>query len=135
MQPSCVRQDQIPGTSVLFADYLYQFGKLSTFFPYSSWHVDGVSAAAATVSFPAGRRAKIVAALAAQNTDTAALDKLAQPNTVAVITGQQVGFLLGPAYTIFKALTAVRLAEHLNEQGISAVPIFWLATEDHALAA
>ena len=134
MQPSCVRQDQIPGTSKLFADYLYQFGKLSTFFPYTSWHADGVAAVAKTVTFPPERRAKIVAALAAQNHDKTALDKLAQPNTVAVITGQQVGFLLGPAYTIFKALTAVRLAAHLNEQGISAVPVFWLATEDHDLA-
>ena len=134
MQPSCIRQDQIPGTSVLFADYLYRFDKLSTFFPYSSWHVDGVETAAASVAFPSDRRAKIVAALAAQNNETTALNKLAQPDTVAVITGQQVGFLLGPAYTIFKALTAVRLAAHLNENGISAVPIFWLATEDHDLA-
>ena len=134
MEPSCVRQDQIPGTSKLFADYLYQFDKLSAFFPYSSWHADSVAASAQTVSFPADRRAKIVAALAAQNSDKAALEKLSQPNTVAVITGQQVGFLLGPAYTIFKALTAVRLAAQLNEQGISAVPIFWLATEDHDLA-
>ncbi len=86
-----------------------------------------VAAVAKTVSFPPERRAKIVAALAAQGNDAAALEKLAQPNTVAVITGQQVGFLLGPAYTIFKALTAVRLAAHLNEQGIPAVPIFWLA--------
>jgi bacillithiol biosynthesis cysteine-adding enzyme BshC len=134
MEPSCVRQDQIPGTSALFADYLYQFDKLSAFFPYSSWHTEGVAATASKVNFPADRRAKIVAALAAQNSDSAALNKLAEPNTVAVITGQQVGFLLGPAYTIFKALTAVRLAEQLNEQGIPAVPIFWLATEDHDLA-
>ena len=89
---------------------------------------------ASSVSFPAERRAQIVAALAVQNDNPAALGKLAQANTVAVITGQQVGFLLGPAYTIFKALTAVRLAQQLNEQGISAVPIFWCATEDHDLA-
>ena len=134
MQPSCVRQDQIPGTSTFFADYLYQFDKLSAFFPYSSWHADSVVSAAHSVTFPAARRAQIVAALATQNDNSAALNKLAQPNTVAIITGQQVGFLLGPAYTIFKALTAVKLAEHLNEQGISAVPVFWLATEDHDLA-
>jgi len=134
MQPSCVRQDQIPGTSALFADYLYQFDKLSAFFPYSSWQTDGVAAAAKSVSFPADRRAQIVAALAQQNDNSAALAKLAEPNTVAIVTGQQVGFLLGPAYTIFKALTAVKLAEYLNEQGISAVPVFWCATEDHDLA-
>jgi bacillithiol biosynthesis cysteine-adding enzyme BshC len=134
MQPSCVRQDQIPGTSTFFADYLYDFDKLSAFFPYSSWQADSVAPTARSLIFPAARRAQIVSALATQNDNSAALNKLAQPNTVAIITGQQVGFLLGPAYTIFKALTAIKLAEHLNEQGISAVPIFWLATEDHDLA-
>ncbi|MGH9694711.1 MAG: bacillithiol biosynthesis cysteine-adding enzyme BshC, partial [Bryobacteraceae bacterium] len=38
------------------------------------------------------------------------------------------------AYTVFKALTAVKLAAHLTERGTPAVPIFWLATEDHDLA-
>ena len=134
MEPSCVRQDQIPGTSALFLDYLYDFGKLRAFFPHDSWQVDGVASAARGLVFPAARRAQMVAALASQNDDSAALKKLAQPNTVAVVTGQQVGFLLGPAYTIFKALTAVRLAADLNEKGIPAVPIFWCATEDHDLA-
>jgi bacillithiol biosynthesis cysteine-adding enzyme BshC len=60
--------------------------------------------------------------------------KLSQPGTVAVVSGQQVGLFSGPAYTIFKALTAVKLAETLEGQGIAAVPIFWLATEDHDLA-
>src|SRR5262249_36236287 len=51
--------------------------------------------------------------------------------TVAVVTGQQVGLFSGPAYTIYKALTAARLARDLAQRGIPAVPIFWLATEDH----
>lgn len=134
MEPSCVRQDQIPGTSTLFLDYLYDFGKLRAFFPHDSWQADAVASSAKELTFPATRRAQLVAALASQNDDSAALHKLAKPNTVAVVTGQQVGFLLGPAYTIFKALTAVRLAAQLNENGIPAVPIFWCATEDHDLA-
>jgi bacillithiol synthase len=40
----------------------------------------------------------------------------------------------GPCYTIYKALTAVRLAERLSESGIPAVAVFWLATEDHDFA-
>jgi bacillithiol biosynthesis cysteine-adding enzyme BshC len=50
-----------------------------------------------------------------------------------VVTGQQVGLYGGPIFAIYKALTAARLAAHLTSQGISAVPVFWLATEDHDL--
>ena len=59
---------------------------------------------------------------------------LSREGTVAVVTGQQVGLFSGPAYTIYKALTAVKLARNLAEQGIPAVPVFWLATEDHDFA-
>jgi bacillithiol biosynthesis cysteine-adding enzyme BshC len=59
--------------------------------------------------------------------------RLAAPGTLAVVTGQQVGLLSGPAFTLYKALTAVRLAQWLDEQGLPAVPVFWLATEDHDL--
>jgi uncharacterized protein YllA (UPF0747 family) len=51
-----------------------------------------------------------------------------------VATGQQVGLFSGPAYTIYKALHAARLAEWLTAQGLPAVPVFWLATEDHDFA-
>ena len=40
----------------------------------------------------------------------------------------------GPAYTIYKALTAAKLAANLTARGIPAVPIFWMATEDHDFA-
>jgi bacillithiol biosynthesis cysteine-adding enzyme BshC len=72
--------------------------------------------------------------LEAQNPGNALVTRFAQPGTVAVLSGQQVGLFSGPAYTIYKALTAARLAEDLNANGIPAVPIFWLATEDHDFA-
>jgi len=134
MEPSCVRHNSIPGTSRLFLDYLYNVDRVAVFYGRDGWDVEHVEETAKAIQFPIERRRKLVAALGAQNSDSAALSKLAQPETVAVVTGQQVGFLSGPAYTIFKALTAVKLATHLTEQGIPAVPIFWLATEDHDLA-
>ena len=86
------------------------------------------------IAYPDDRRAALVAALRTSNGETASLDLLARPGTVAVVTGQQVGLFSGPAYTIYKALTAVRLAARLSERGIPAVPMFWLATEDHDVA-
>jgi bacillithiol biosynthesis cysteine-adding enzyme BshC len=64
-----------------------------------------------------------------------ALETLARPGAAAVLTGQQVGLFLGPLYTIYKAATAIVLAEALAvETGTPVVPVFWMATEDHDLA-
>src|SRR5436305_10911494 len=76
----------------------------------------------------------MIAALRAQNGDRDALRRLAQPGTVAVVTGQQVGLFSGPAYTIYKAIAAAHVARQLTARGIPAVPVFWLATEDHDFA-
>lgn len=59
---------------------------------------------------------------------------LEEPDTVAVVTGQQVGLFLGPLYTTYKTLTAIRLASIARDCGIRAVPVFWMDSEDHDLA-
>lgn len=134
MEPSCIRQTLIPGTSALFSDYSYHFDRISNFYRWSPYHPDSYRGAAQEIEYPAERRKALVAALARQNGDSESLRRLAQPGTVAVVTGQQVGLFSGPAYTVFKAVTAVKLAQRLNEDGIPAVPVFWLATEDHDFA-
>jgi bacillithiol biosynthesis cysteine-adding enzyme BshC len=59
------------------------------------------------------------------------IELLRKDHVVAVVTGQQAGLFGGPLYTLYKALSAVRLAEELTATGVTAVPVFWMATEDH----
>lgn len=53
---------------------------------------------------------------------------------VAVVAGQQVGLFGGPLLALVKGLEAVRIAARLTAAGTPAVPVFWMATEDHDLA-
>src|SRR5580704_14524570 len=127
MNCTCVRYTELPHTSKLFADFTYHPDRVRSFYPHIPSDPGVFEAIAGEISFPAERRAALVAALRRQNGDNTQLDLLAQEGTVAVVTGQQVGLFSGPAYTIYKALTAVKLARSLAERGIPAVPIFWLA--------
>jgi len=134
MESSCLRHTEIPHTSALFSDYQYHYDRVARFYSHNPHDGRCFAAAAKQIVYPDDRRAALVAALRPSNGESASLNLLAQPGTLAVVTGQQVGLFSGPAYTIYKALTAVRLAAQLSEQGIPAVPMFWLATEDHDVA-
>jgi bacillithiol synthase len=134
METSCLRHTEIPHTSQLFSDFQYHFDRVARFYGHNPGDASSYVSVAKAMAYPADRRAGLVTALRARNGASASLDLLARPDTVAVVTGQQVGLFSGPAYTIYKALTAARLAAQLNSQGIPAVPVFWLATEDHDFA-
>jgi bacillithiol biosynthesis cysteine-adding enzyme BshC len=130
MDCTCIRQTELPGTTRLFADLIYHRDRVRDYY----LSPQTLAEAAAQINFPEDRRSALVAALRKYNGDSPELEMLARPGTVAIVTGQQVGLFTGPAYTIYKALTAVKLARHLTQQGFPAVPVFWLATEDHDLA-
>jgi len=131
MESVCLPHTEIPGASKLFADFLYRFDRVAEFFGGSQGELDPFAAAATALDFPGERRARLVSALGEQNGNSQQLSALAKPGTVAVVTGQQVGLFSGPCYAIYKALTAAKLAHELTARGIPAVPVFWLATEDH----
>lgn len=62
----------------------------------------------------------------------AAAAKLADPRTVAIVTGQQAGLFGGPLYTLMKGLTAAKLAAEIEAQyGVPCVTVFWNHAEDH----
>ena len=58
-------------------------------------------------------------------------ERLADPNTVVIATGQQAGLFGGPLFSLTKMLGAARWAQTLEQRGIPAVGVFWVATEDH----
>ena len=132
--------ESIPKTPALLLDYLYHAERVRTFFPGIS---GGEFSATPEPDGPWPRlahRAALADTLERQNRRWGAsaktlenLDRLAGDRCRAVVTGQQVGLFTGPAYTIYKALTAVKLAEAYRRRGVEAVPVFWMATEDHDL--
>lgn len=114
----------------------YRRGDLGDFFALGPADLD----AALTLPRPLDRRA-LAAALEAQADGLGAPDaarrqlrRLAHPDARAVVAGQQVGLLLGPTYTLSKAVTAVKLAARLDTPERPVVPVFWLATQDHDAA-
>lgn len=59
------------------------------------------------------------------------LRTVADGKGVVITTGQQPGLLGGPIYTLSKALSALSLADELQElTGIPVAPVFWAATDD-----
>ncbi len=85
-----------------------------------------------------GRAERETAAAAVRPTSPGAAARLArfvEEGGAMVTTGQQAGLFTGPMYTIHKILTAIRLAQALEERlGIVVLPVFWAASEDHDFA-
>ncbi|GAH14240.1 unnamed protein product, partial [marine sediment metagenome] len=62
------------------------------------------------------------------------IEMLLDENTYTVVTGQQPGIFTGPLYTIYKALSAIIVANNHSDKNHPLVPIFWNASEDHDLS-
>lgn len=140
MECTCIPYTRVPKSSALYLDYLYHFDRVSNFYNGSPFDLTSYRAVAGRLPEVQKDRHELAEILVKQNhafgcwePTFANIRRLCEPGTFAVVTGQQVGLFSGPAFTLYKALTAVRLAQYLSEQGLPAVPVFWLATEDHDL--
>jgi bacillithiol biosynthesis cysteine-adding enzyme BshC len=129
---------RLPHQPKLFVRLIDDYSSVKQFYAHPP-NMDAVKEVALGLEYPAERRREVAGILREQNSAFGAsasamsnLEKL-ERGAVAVVSGQQVGLFGGPAYAVYKALTAIRLAEELDDAGIPAVPIFWMATEDHDL--
>ncbi len=129
--------ENLPGLHQIFLDYTGNFERVSQFFhidyrkPVDKWShlreienplkedlIEGLLADAKKWNCHKNSRGNIEA--------------LRDPDTLAVVTGQQVGLFGGPLLTFYKALSAVLWAKRIEEvTKRRTVPIFWMETSDH----
>ncbi|HYY58342.1 MAG TPA: bacillithiol biosynthesis cysteine-adding enzyme BshC [Pyrinomonadaceae bacterium] len=134
--------ERIPNQSRLFLDYLRDPVALRRFYPSAvRFHHELAERVPEVLSAHKTDRAALCDALEEMNrawgapSETLAnIARLRAQDCVAVVSGQQAGLFTGPLYTIYKALSAVKLAGCLAQRGTAAVPVFWIATEDHDFA-
>jgi bacillithiol synthase len=128
--------------SALFRDYMSGAPKVAPFFTEGGrWDLVAISAAAARAAKREIPRNALVPALIAQQQRRGsvraaeAAGRLAHPEAVTVLSGQQPVLFGGPLYVLYKALAAVEIARRLEaERKAPVVPVFWIAADDHDFA-
>lgn len=131
---------EMMSSSKLFSDYVSSPEKVSEFYPTHFGDdlslrkvMDGISGQ------QRDHHSELIKILRRQNLamDSGQLameniGKLESDSAFAIVTGQQVGILTGPLYTIYKAMTAIKLAQHLSDKyDARFVPIFWVEANDN----
>ena len=139
MNSQCFPFRQIPHSTRLFLDYLDYRPSVQSFYPRSPRFREWAAEESSRIRYPEERRNRVAELLERQNrsfqASTKTLENIAKlrAGASAIVTGQQVGLLGGPLFSIYKALSAIKLAEEASTLGLRCVPVFWLATEDHDL--
>ena len=59
------------------------------------------------------------------------LKALSSGKASVIVTGQQPGFLGGPLYSLYKAMTCIAIAKSQSTQDHHVVPVFWIEDNDH----
>jgi len=135
-----IKYSEIPTNPQLFIDYVENFEKVKEFYPTNFRNNEDLIKNLENFNKDLEHREKLVQILKKQYADENISEKTKQniedllsENTFAVVTGQQLGILLGPLYTIYKIITSIKLADQLNEvyPELKFVPIFWLEGDDH----
>ena len=133
--------DRMPAFPALFTTYCIDYDRLAAFYA-GDWRRPEARRQAADRAAAHPRDRNLLADILLEQNERWGLDHFTREHiealrgaeTVAVVTGQQVGLLTGPLYTPYKTLTTLQLTRRLAEEtGRPVVPVFWLEGSDHDL--
>lgn len=130
---------QVPWVRPLAGDYAFNFNRVAPLYSGDPASPDAWRDTIERVQQHAIPRREMARILEAQQTRRgappaalAATRTLADPRTVAIVTGQQAGAFGGPLFTLLKAVTAIQLTRRTADAyGTPAVAVFWVDAEDH----
>lgn len=130
---------KIPGTTKLFSDFLYDFGKVERFYAGDFRKDKNYLRVFKSIKDRKYQREKLSSILKDQNQRFGSPDEISkniellkETDSLVVFTGQQVGLFGGPLFTIYKAISIIKLAQELSFRfSRSFIPVFWLDSEDH----
>ena len=141
---SWINFNQLPsstgGFSNLYIDFLNDFRKVHQFYEMDFHSLQAFSSHAENISSRYQRNPLVSEVLSEQNQLFGAgsralqnIQYLDQQNTLAIVTGQQVGICGGPLYSVYKIITVLKLVDKLSESypSFKFIPVFWLEGEDH----
>lgn len=83
-------------------------------------------------NFSSEIRNQVAEILSQQGNNQNLVSKFRQHDCVTTITAHQPIVGLGPNYFITKAISAIKLAQQIEQEtGVACVAVYWLGTEDH----
>ncbi|MFQ5798208.1 MAG: bacillithiol biosynthesis cysteine-adding enzyme BshC [Bacteroidota bacterium] len=132
--------NSVGGFSSLYCDYLYNFENVQQYYNGNFRSPNDITRILNAAKARLRDRKRLSDILRRQNHAYGCGEKtlesialLESDTTFAVVTGQQVGILGGPIYTLYKIITAIRLCRDLADRypTFKFIPIFWLEGEDH----
>ena len=131
--------ERVPNQSRLFLDYLRDPLALKRLYPLAArFHHELSGRSSEVLAAYTVERKQVCDAFVRMNSAWGAgeetlknIELLRDSDCIAVVSGQQAGLFTGPLYTIYKAISAIKLAGCLTQRKTKAVPVFWIAAEDH----
>lgn len=137
MEKSQCSFNQLPFSS-LFSTYIYDHTEIQEYFSANPFNDDEIRQRIEKIPTYSNRQSVVTALkvyheqLGIADQQISQIAKFADPQTLVMVTGQQLGIYGGPLYTIYKTITTILLAAEWEKKlNRPVVPVFWLADEDH----